>query len=170
MPAARRHELRRPNVRNRRPTPKRERREIEFEDETVLPSQYLDRIVAEPSLQPEKRLMLAVLESAVATYQRFARASSRRGRRLFGEAAAWVATPEDDGIFAFENICAALDLDADYVRGGLARWRLRVQSAEDRNAVRYPYRRVSGARHKVSSRSSRATSAGRSARGWRMAF
>jgi hypothetical protein len=170
MPAVRRHELRRPNARNRRPALRRERHDTEFEDETVLPSQYFDRIVAEPSLQPEKRLLLAVLESAVATYQRFARASSRRGRRLFGEVVTWMAAPEDEGIFAFENICAALDLDADYVRGGLARWRLRVQGTEDRNAGRYPYRRVSGARHKVSSRSSRATVGARAAQGWRVAF
>ena len=54
---------------------------LQLQPEPLVLSQYLDRVVADPTIQPEKRLMLAVLESAVATYQRYALATSRRGRR-----------------------------------------------------------------------------------------
>lgn len=123
-----------------------------FETEMLLPCQYLDRIVAAPSLQPEKRLMLAVLESAVATYQKFALTASRRGRRLFGEAEAWVTDPQDVWVFSFENICSALELDAAYLRAGLHRWRERAMTSPARGPFLSPFRRVSGRRNKVSGR------------------
>lgn len=123
-----------------------------FETEILLPSQYLDRIVSEPSLQPEKRLMLAVLESAVATYQKLALSTSRRGRRLFGEAEAWVTDADDSWVFSFENICNALELNPSYLRGGLRRWREHVIASSRPGPVMSPFRRVSGRRNKVSGR------------------
>jgi hypothetical protein len=136
---------------------RRETNVAEFEDETLLPSQYLDRIVADPSLQPEKRLMLAVLENAVAAYQKYALASSRRARRLFGEAAAWLAGPADAEVFSFNGICDALELDPEFVRAGLERWRRRQGGLP---ASRYPFRRVSGSRHKVEAQRRRAGGGG----------
>lgn len=125
-----------------------------FEPETLLPSQYLDRVVAEPSLQPEKRLMLAVLENAVATYQRHALATGRRGRRLFGESEEWLVSAECGGVFSFENICGALQLDPECVRAGLRRWRHREQARRRLEGRQYrsPFRRVNGRRHSVSGR------------------
>jgi len=125
-----------------------------FEPEVLLPSQYLDRVVTEPSLQPEKRLMLAVLESAVATYQKYALATSRRGRRLFGESEQWLAEPEDGWVFSFENICTALRLDPDFVRSGLRKWRAEEAAwgSASRRAYRSRFRRVNGRRHRVSGR------------------
>ena len=40
------------------------------EPDTMTPLQFYDRIFAEASLVPEKRLMLAVLEDAIASFQR----------------------------------------------------------------------------------------------------
>jgi hypothetical protein len=147
---------------------RRETNAAEFEDETLLPSQYLDRIVADPSLQPEKRLMLAVLENAVAAYQKYALASSRRARRLFGEAAAWLTGPADAGMFSFNGICDALELDPEFVRAGLERWRRRQRGLP---ASRYPFRRVSGSRHKVEARRRRGAGGGEAGRmpGWAVA-
>jgi hypothetical protein len=62
-----------------------------LEPETVLPSQFFDRFKIDASLQPEKRLMLAVLEDAVGTFQKYAGATSRRSRRLHAEAEEWFA-------------------------------------------------------------------------------
>jgi hypothetical protein len=126
-----------------------------FEPLTLLLSQYIDRTVAEPSRQPEKRLMLAVLESAVATYQKHALATSRRGRRLFDESADWLARPDDGWVFSFENICAALRLDPEFLRSGLRRWRereLALDPGSRRRPRRSPFRRVNGLRHSVSGR------------------
>jgi hypothetical protein len=123
-----------------------------FEPETLLPCQYDDFIAAEASLQPEKRLMLAVLENAVATYQRFALATSRRGRRLFGEAEQWFLDREDAWLFSFQGICAGLGLEADFIRSGLGRWRDRAAATATPVPCRTPFRRVNASRHKVAGR------------------
>jgi hypothetical protein len=74
-------------------------------------------------VERERRLVLAILEEAVRSYQRYAFAANRRGRRLFWETCEWFAAREDPWIFSFENICHALDLDPEHIREGLTRWR-----------------------------------------------
>jgi hypothetical protein len=41
---------------------------------------------------------------------------------LFRETQAWFWATEQDSLFAFEHICAQLQLDPDYIRQGLLRW------------------------------------------------
>jgi len=127
---------------------------LELAPETVLPSQFFDRLQIDASLQPEKRLMLAVLEDAVGTFQKYVNQRSRHGRRLFGEAEEWFASTAADWPFAFVNVCQALGLDADYLRAGLWRWRDRqpLPDAGATNVVRFPFRRVNGSRHSVTGR------------------
>src|SRR5438067_3812049 len=119
---------------------------VELAPETVLPSQFFDRLQVDASLQPEKRLMLAVLEDAVGTLQKYVNVSSRYGRRLFSEAEEWFASPDADWPFAFVNVCQALGLDAEYLRAGLWRWRDRqpVPGGDAAKVVRFPFRRVKG--------------------------
>jgi hypothetical protein len=103
-------------------------------------------------MQPEKRLMLAVLESAVATYQRFALATSRRGRRLFGETQAWFSAADESWPFSFEVICAGLSMDPGFLRKGLRRWHERAVASATPGPARTPFRRVNARRHKVRGR------------------
>jgi len=77
----------------------------ELAPETVLPSQFFDRLQGDSSLQPEKRLMLAVLEDAVGTFQKYVNVRSRHGRRLFSEAEEWFASHDGDWPFAFVSVC-----------------------------------------------------------------
>ena len=72
---------------------------------------------------PERRLLAAVLEDAVRTYQRLSSARDFRGRRLFREVEEWFASEHTDGPFAFVRICEVLGLDGAWIRAGLARWR-----------------------------------------------
>ena len=72
--------------------------------------------------QPEKRLMLALLEGAVSDFQKYATASSGRGRRLFAEVNAWFGSTSHGGL-DFESICDGLGLDPSFLRSGLYRWR-----------------------------------------------
>jgi hypothetical protein len=126
---------------------------IGVEPETVLPSQFFDRLQVDASLQPEKRLMLAVLEDAVGTFQKYVNVHSRHARRLFTEAEEWFASADADWPFAFVNVCQALGLDSDYIRSGLWRWRDgRPASADSIKIVRFPFRRVNGSRHSVTGR------------------
>src|SRR5262245_24948591 len=82
--------------------------------DTILPAQVVAGARLDASLQPEKRLMLAVLEDAIATLQRNAAANNYRGRRLFKEAFDWCLSDADDWSFAFVNVCHALGIEVPY--------------------------------------------------------
>jgi len=73
--------------------------------------------------QPEKRLLLALLEGAVCDFQKYAVASTGRGRRLFADVSAWFASTSHERFLDFENICDGLGLDPSFLRRGLDRWR-----------------------------------------------
>jgi hypothetical protein len=125
-----------------------------LEPETVLPSQFFERVKIDASLQPEKRLMLAVLEDAVGTFQKHATAPGRRGRRLFTEAEEWFSSEDAEWPFAFVNVCQALGLEPHYLRAGLYRWRdrQRADACESAKVIRFPFRRVNGRRHSITGR------------------
>jgi hypothetical protein len=127
-----------------------------IEPETVLPSQFFDRVQIDASLQPEKRLMLAVLEDAVGVFQKYVNVSikNRRGHRMFVEAEEWFASNDTSWPYAFVNVCQALGLEPGYVRGGLWRWRegQRSVKVDSGNVVRFPFRRVNGTRHSITGR------------------
>lgn len=73
--------------------------------------------------QPECQLLWAVLEHAVEEYRKYASATSRRGKRLFREAEAWLMQDDPTWLCSFVSICNVLGLDPDYLRTGLRRWR-----------------------------------------------
>ena len=123
------------------------------EADLIVPSQFFDRIRAERSSQPEKRLMLAVMEDAISTFQKSVQGATRRQRRLLKETEEWIGSANTAWPFSFENICAALDIEADYLRTGLKRWKgtLLAQCKRQDSAVSHsPFRRVSGRRHSLS--------------------
>lgn len=93
------------------------------EPEFVLPVQFFSKCGNTASLQPEKHLMLAVLADALGTFQKYANATDRRARRLFEDAAEWIASDDIAWPFSFVNICHALDLDAAWLRASPSRWR-----------------------------------------------
>lgn len=122
-----------------------------LEPDIILPAQFIPRSAA----TPEKRLLLAVLEEAVGTYQRHAAASDLPSRRMFTDAEEWFASEDTSWIFSFVAICDAIGLDATYVRSGLRLWAdtHRATSLETvRPAYRFPFRRVGGVRHRASGR------------------
>lgn len=102
----------------------------------VLPQQFFAVVYGRAiSRSGEYRLLVAVLEDAVTCYQRYAQPRTKRERVLFSEAAEWIMNSDlqDRRVevstypaFSFEQICAALDLDADYIRAGLRRWRSNI--------------------------------------------
>jgi hypothetical protein len=127
-----------------------------FGPEVILPSQFSEPVSVRHSDRGEKRLMLAVLEEAVATFQRNVDAKSRHGQRVFGEAEEWIRSEDSSWPFAFENICQALDIDPEFLRSGLERWKqAQLQSSNGKARVyRFPFRRVNGRRSSISLRSS----------------
>ena len=127
---------------------------IELEPESVLPSQYFAQPAVDASLQPEKRLMLAVLEDAVGTFQKYVNARDRSAQKLFVEVEDWFASDDQDWPYSFVNISHALGLEVGYMRRGLAIWkeRQRTPTGAGSNVVRFPFRRVNGSRHMITGR------------------
>lgn len=82
------------------------------------------------ALSSEQRLMLAVLNNAFDCYQKYMFADDRAGRELFEEAAAWIECRSATGLFSFESISEALDIEPEYFRRGLAEWHRRHVEAQ----------------------------------------
>jgi hypothetical protein len=114
---------------------------------SVLPPGFPDEEAR--CLQPEKRLLLAVLEAAVSDFQKYATALTARGRRIFADADAWFASTRCDGPLDFESICQALGFDSSFIRAGLRRWRVarRREPNPSRAVLHFPFRRVTRANH-----------------------
>jgi hypothetical protein len=120
-----------------------------MESDLILPVQFLQRSIA----TPEKRLLLAVLEEAVGTYQRYASALrlDGRNRAVLADVEVWFASADSHGLYSFVAICDALGLDATYVRSGLRLW-ADSHRAPNLEGYRFPFRRVNGVRHQANGR------------------
>ena len=97
--------------------------------DTLLPSQYFDRVRRRGQYDGERRLMIAILEDAVDVYLKQAAAHDARGQQLFLEAEEWFDDTDRTRLYSFENICDVLDLEADYLRRGLRAWKARANVA-----------------------------------------
>lgn len=93
-----------------------------FQPDTLLPEQFLDTFRRKQHLEPEKKLMLAILEDGIACFQKYLFARDGKGKSLFREAETWVVE-KGDGIFLFDSVCDILGFDPDYLRRGLAEWK-----------------------------------------------
>lgn len=119
-----------------------------LDPDTLLPSQFFRGDPGGVSAQPEKRLMLAVLEDAFGTLQRHAAARTGAGQQHFADVEAWIAADDAQWPFSFLNICHAVGLEPAYLRAGLRRWRDRLRTASDGPSIviRSPFRHTSGSR------------------------
>ncbi len=97
-----------------------------FQPDTLLPSQFFDRVRRRSEHDGERRLMIAVLEDAVDVYRKQVGAQDARGQQLFREAEEWIEDADQSWLFSFQNICDVLGLDADYLRRGLRVWKERA--------------------------------------------
>jgi len=102
-----------------------------LEHDTLAKYDFFDGYRQRVSQEPEKRLMLAVLEDAVATYQKKVLARGSKGKGLFREARDWILEEDSNWLFSFENICDILGFNPNYIRQGLIRWKERqIQNKE----------------------------------------
>ena len=97
-----------------------------FQPDTLINDQFIETHRRQLPLEPEQRLVIAVLEDGINTFQDNCGAANARKRRLFEEAEAWIFSGgENDWIFSFESVCGLLSLDPDYLRRGLREWQAR---------------------------------------------
>lgn len=126
------------------------------EPDTMTPSQYFERIFTESTLLPEKRLMLAVLEDAIASFQRnfIQQRATAEGEDFDVET--WLESDDMSWPFSFASICQALDMEPEYLRRGLKTWRDRAEEQGETGQVyRFPFRRVNGRRHSINAKRER---------------
>jgi hypothetical protein len=67
--------------------------------------------------------MLAVLEDALACFQKHFSSRGGRGLRLFRQTEEWIFRGENGQPFSFVNICEVVGFEPDYIRQGLLKWR-----------------------------------------------
>ncbi|HEX2929770.1 MAG TPA: hypothetical protein VHV54_08670 [Candidatus Binatia bacterium] len=91
----------------------------------------------------EKRLMLAVLESATEDFQKYALATDKVGKELFEAAEQWIVETGDTSLFSFENICDHLQLDPTYMRQGFLRWKAEKEKFRSKPCFKKTLRRAS---------------------------
>ena len=102
-----------------------------FEPDVLASDQFHAMLRSNRASDPERRLMVAMLEDAVS----------------FEEAHSWVnARYSEEWVFSFSNVCEMLGFDPAYLRRGLNRWSALNQSSAGAKPRLKKYR--SGTRHR----------------------
>ena len=88
--------------------------------EPVLPAQWFAG-ESRASLEPAKRLMLAVLTDAIELVLQGPAPRGTRRARFEKRAADWLRSDDRNWLFSFVNVCETLELDAKRLRTAVAR-------------------------------------------------
>ncbi len=92
----------------------------------MLPEQFYSSPISQHRERGEVALMRAVLADALLCFQKHVFSQRRARQRLYREAKEWIFSDEQRWPFSFVNVCAALNLNPDYIRLLLGRWQERV--------------------------------------------
>ena len=106
-----------------------------FEPDTLLPIQYFEAMRKKHLLEGEKRLILSVLEDAIECFMKCIDASTSKGQRLFRDADEWITHEDKRWVFSFDNVCDMLDINPEYMRMGLRKWKEKRLDAIARQAA-----------------------------------
>jgi hypothetical protein len=96
--------------------------EVLFQPDAIAQAEYVEGLKRSGPMEPEKLLVLAVLQDAIETFQKYLPSTGDKERRLYAEAQAWIFDDDREWIFSFVNVCDLLDLNPTYVRKGLSQW------------------------------------------------
>ena len=101
-----------------------------FQPDILAGDQFFQHTRRKNPLEPEKRLMLAILRDAVECFQKYLFSKHAKGKRHFQDAEEWILEENPDWLFSFVNICELLGLNAAYIRNGLMDWRKQALSGK----------------------------------------
>jgi hypothetical protein len=90
-----------------------------FQPDPFWSGEFFDTFKRTAYLEPEKILMLAVLQDAIICLQKYRASGSPGNKRLFDQAKAWIQSEDWDWPFSFNNVCEAVSLNPGYLRRGL---------------------------------------------------
>ena len=85
----------------------------------LLPRQFYDTFRRTTYLEPERVLMLAVLEDAIDCLQKYATCIAGKNKKLFDETIGWIQKEDDDWLFSFNNVCDTVGLNPGCLRRAL---------------------------------------------------
>ncbi|MBI4527937.1 MAG: hypothetical protein HY695_29430 [Deltaproteobacteria bacterium] len=106
-----------------------------FQPDILLSAEYFRTLQRRLQLEPEEKLMFAILEDAVACFQKHLLTQNTRGKNLFREVEEWILAKDARWVFSFENICEVLGFDPGFLREGLIKWKSRQLRAHARPRV-----------------------------------
>jgi hypothetical protein len=109
-----------------------------FEPHTVLPVQYFTRLQRSAAKSGEQRLMVAILEDAVAVCSRANAPKTSKGRQVLRETLRWIRSNDRTWMFSFLRVCDMLDLDASAIRRGIRIMRGEEAAPASRRPARDP--------------------------------
>jgi len=116
--------------------PMEERALAVFQPDILVENQYQSTYRRRFHLEPERVLMLAVLQDAVVCFQDNVTATCKRKRLMHSDAEEWIVNEDRNYPFSFENVCEALGYDPAYMRQGLMRWKEAVLSGRSKKETR----------------------------------
>jgi hypothetical protein len=90
--------------------------------EGILPFQFFGNRRSIRSIEPLRRLMVAMLVDAVRVFQTKFEARQPSTRQEFAEVRRWIFSDDESGMFSFKPVCEALEIDPGTIRKGLVRW------------------------------------------------
>jgi hypothetical protein len=93
-----------------------------FQPDTLLGEDYAANFRRKIPLEPERTLLLAVLEDGVRCYQENLFAVNGKRRVLFDEAKEWLFSDDATWFCSFVSVCTLLNLEPNYIRRGLRQW------------------------------------------------
>jgi hypothetical protein len=97
-----------------------------FQPDVLLTEQYIDNFRRKTPLEPERALLLAVMDDAIRCFQDNILSQNKKKQLLFDEARDWLFSDDFSWVFSFVSICGFLGLDPGYIRRGLRRWQQRA--------------------------------------------
>jgi hypothetical protein len=107
-----------------------------FQPDVLVASQHLATTKSRTYREPEKKLMLAVLEDALFCFQNgLISRDNRKKRGLSSEAEEWIMEESGDWLFSFNEICELLGLGPQYLRKQLVRWKAELLRRRGRSDV-----------------------------------
>jgi hypothetical protein len=107
-----------------------------FQPDILVENQFQSTYRRRFHLDPERVLMLAVLQDAVVCFQDNVSATCKRKRSMHLDAEEWFVNDDRSYLFSFENVCEALGYDAAYMRQGLLRWKESVLGNRSKKETR----------------------------------
>ena len=96
-----------------------------FDADGVDADLYTDTVQRKTPLEPEKQLLLAILEDALACYRKNIFARTAKKRTVYRDAEEWIFATDDERFLGFESVCGALGIEPSYLRRGLVEWKRR---------------------------------------------